>query len=52
VHTVLRSEEFAFPSAVALGGRRLLVVNSQLNAMGGQPGLPFTVVSIAVPEAW
>jgi superoxide dismutase, Cu-Zn family len=52
VHTVLRSEAFAFPSAVALGGGRLLVVNSQLNAMGGQPGLPFTVVAVAVPEAW
>lgn len=52
VHTVLRSGEFAFPTAVALGSGRLLVVNSQLNAMGGQPRLPFTVAAIAVPEAW
>lgn len=38
VHTALGSKALAFPSAVALGGGRLLVVNSQLNAMGGQPG--------------
>ena len=49
VHTILRCEEFAFPSAVALADGRLLVVNSQLDRMGGQPRLPFTVLAIALP---
>jgi sugar lactone lactonase YvrE len=52
VHTVLRSGAFAFPTAVALSRGRLLVVNGQLNEMGGRPRLPFTVVAIAIPETW
>lgn len=51
VHTVLRSGAFAFPTAVALSRGRLLVVNGQLDKMGGRPQLPFTVVAIAVPGA-
>ena len=52
VHTVLRSEAFAFPTAMALADGRLLVVNSQLDKMGGRPRLPFTVVAVAIPETW
>jgi superoxide dismutase, Cu-Zn family len=52
VHTVLRSSTFAFPTAVAVSGGRLLVVNSQLDKMGGHPRLPFTVVAVAIPETW
>jgi hypothetical protein len=37
---------------VALSRGRLLVVNGQLNEMGGRPRLPFTVVAIAIPETW
>ena len=37
---------FAFPTAVAVRGDRLLVVNGQLDRMGGHPRLPFTVVEI------
>jgi hypothetical protein len=39
-------EAFAFPTAVAVRGDRLLVVNGQLDRMGGQPRLRFTVVEI------
>lgn len=52
VHTVLRSGAFAFPTAVAVSRGRLLVVNGQLDKMGGRPKLPFTVVAIAIPETW
>jgi superoxide dismutase, Cu-Zn family len=52
VHTVLRSGAFAFPTAVAVSRGRLLVVNGQLDKMGGGPKLPFTVVAIAIPETW
>ena len=52
VHTVLRSSAFAFPTAVAVSGRRLLVTNSQLDKMGDHPRLPFTVVAVAIPETW
>jgi superoxide dismutase, Cu-Zn family len=52
VHTVLRSGAFAFPTAVAVSGGRLLVVNGQLDKMGGQPRLPFTVLAVALPETW
>lgn len=41
-------EAFAFPTAVAVRGDRLLVVNGQLDRMGGHPRLPFTVVEIPV----
>ena len=46
VRTTLRSDAFAFPTAVAVQGERLLVVNGQLDRMGGTPQLPFTVVAI------
>ena len=46
VRTTLRSDAFAFPTAVAVQGERLLVVNGQLDRMGGAPQLPFTVVAI------
>jgi superoxide dismutase, Cu-Zn family len=52
VHTILRSDGFAFPTAVAVSGGRLLVVNGQLDRMGGRPRLPFTVVAVAIPEKW
>jgi Cu-Zn family superoxide dismutase len=51
VTAVLRSDAFRFPTAVAVSGRRLLVVNAQLDAMGGRPRLPFTVVEVAAPAA-
>jgi len=43
-------EAFAFPTAVAVRGDRLLVVNGQLDQMAGDPRLPFTVVEIADPD--
>ncbi len=43
----LRSSAFAFPTAVALSAGRLLVVNGQLDKMGGAPQLPFTVAAVA-----
>ena len=46
VRTVLRSDAFAFPTAIAVRDERLLVVNSQLDKMGRAPQLPFTVVAI------
>jgi Cu-Zn family superoxide dismutase len=52
VHTILRSDAFAFPTAVAVSGGRLLVVNGQLDKMRGHPRLPFTVLVVAVPETW
>ena len=45
--TTLVSDGFAFPTAVAVGPERLLVVNGQLDRMGSEPQLPFTVVAIA-----
>ena len=42
----LRSDAFAFPTAVAVRDERLLVVNGQLDKMAGEPQLPFTVVAI------
>jgi sugar lactone lactonase YvrE len=47
LRTLLRSDAFAFPTAVAVRGDDLLVVNAQLDKMGGAPQLPFTVVAIA-----
>jgi Cu-Zn family superoxide dismutase len=52
IHTFVRSSAFAFPTAIAVSGGRLLVVNSQLDKMGGHPRLPFTVVTVAIPETW
>jgi Cu-Zn family superoxide dismutase len=46
VKTILRSDAFAFPTAIAVRDDRLLVVNSQLDKMGRAPQLPFTVVAI------
>jgi hypothetical protein len=47
VTRLLRSDAFAFPTAVTVSGRRLLAVNGQLDQMGGQPRLPFTVAVVA-----
>jgi sugar lactone lactonase YvrE len=49
VQRVLRSDGFAFPTAIAVRDDRLLVVNGQLDKMGASPSLPFTVVAIARP---
>ncbi|MCW3045788.1 MAG: superoxide dismutase copper/zinc binding protein [Solirubrobacterales bacterium] len=47
----LTSEAFAFPTALAVSGGTLLVVNAQLDRMAtGRPRLPFTVVAVAAPE--
>jgi sugar lactone lactonase YvrE len=45
----IRGDTFAFPTSVARRDDQLLVVNGQLDRMGGSPSLPFTVVAIA---AW
>jgi superoxide dismutase, Cu-Zn family len=45
VRTMLESDAFAFPTAVATQSDRLLVVNGQLDRMGAEPRLPFTVVA-------
>jgi len=50
IQLMMRSAEFAFPTAVAVRGEQLLVVNSQLDRMGATPRLPFTVVAIDQPE--
>lgn len=42
----MRSEAFAFPTAVGIDAGRLLVVNGQLDQMGGSPRLPFTVTAV------
>ena len=46
LRTILRSDAFAFPTAVARRGDELLVVNAQLDKMNSAPELPFTVVAI------
>lgn len=51
VRTFLRSDAFAFPTAVAVDNDRLLVVNGQLDKIGGDPQLPFTVAAIPVHAA-
>jgi Cu-Zn family superoxide dismutase len=50
VLATLVSDAFAFPTAVATSAGRLLVVNGQLDRMGGAPQLPFTVVAATRPE--
>lgn len=40
------SGAFAFPTAVAVRGSQLLVVNAQLDKMSGHPVLPFTAVAL------
>lgn len=49
VRAVMTSGAFAFPTAIAITGNRLLVVNAQLDKMGGTPRLPFTVAAVAFP---
>jgi len=51
VRRILTSDAFAFPTAVALRDRELLVVNGQLDKMGSGPTLPFTVAAIAAAES-
>lgn len=51
VRTMLRSDGFMFPTAVAARGDQLLVVNAQLDKIGGTPELPFTVVALTAPQA-
>jgi superoxide dismutase, Cu-Zn family len=46
VRTILRSDAFRFPTSVAVHDEWLLVVNRQLDKMGGSPELPFTVVAV------
>jgi Cu-Zn family superoxide dismutase len=50
LRAILKSEAFAFPTAVARRPNELLVVNSQLDRMQGTPRLPFTTVAITPPE--
>jgi Cu-Zn family superoxide dismutase len=47
---LLSCDAFAFPTSVAARGRELLVVNGQLDRMGGHPRLPFTVVALDIGE--
>jgi Cu-Zn family superoxide dismutase len=49
VRTMVTSDAFAFPTAVAVRDDGVLVVNGQLDKLGGQPRLPFTVVAIRAP---
>ena len=52
VRAIMTCEAFAFPTAVAAtGDGELLVVNGQLDAMGGVPRLPFTVAVLAAPDS-
>jgi hypothetical protein len=44
-------ESFMFPTTIDLYGDRLLVVNSQFDRReGGDPELPFNVVSVPLPR--
>ena len=45
----ITSPRFRFPTTVAVSGRRLLVVNSQFNARGAEPVLPFTISGVRRP---
>ena len=49
VQRVLTSDAFAFPTAVAVREDQLLIVNGQLDKIGGSPSLPFSVAAIATP---
>ena len=49
VRTMVSSDAFAFPTAVAVRDDGVLVVNGQLDKLGGEPRLPFTVVAIRAP---
>ncbi len=47
----ITDETFNFPTTAAKTDGRLLVVNSQFGAReGGEPDLPFTVSSVAIPQ--
>ena len=48
---LLTSAEFAFPTAVAVRGDQLLVVNGQLDRLGASPRLPFSVVVADLPKS-
>jgi hypothetical protein len=48
---ILRSNAFAFPTAIAVRDQRLLVVNGQLDRMSDGPRLPFTVVAVPATDA-
>jgi hypothetical protein len=50
VTTLLRGDDFAFPTSIAVRDDKLLVVNSQLDKMSGTPVLPFTVAVLDVPS--
>ncbi len=57
VDTVTTSPAFLFPTAAVIvgsdewqgGGEKLLVLNGQLDKLGGSPVLPFTITSINLP---
>lgn len=49
VQSLVRSDAFAFPTAVATRRQQLLVVNAQLDKLGGDPVLPFTVAVLPAP---
>lgn len=49
LETQITSPRFRFPTTVAVSGPRLLVVNSQFGARGGEPVLPFTVSGVRRP---
>lgn len=51
VTALLTSAEFAFPTAVAVRGDQLLVVNGQLDKMSTSPRLPFSVVAADLPRS-
>jgi superoxide dismutase, Cu-Zn family len=51
VRAMMTCEAFAFPTAVAVADGQLLVVNGQLDAMGGSPRLPFTIAVVAAPDS-
>lgn len=51
VRRTVHSAAFRFPTAIAAQPERLLVVNGQLDRMGGTPELPFSVVAIPAPPA-
>jgi hypothetical protein len=50
VRSILGSDAFAFPTAIAIRDERLLVVNGQLDKMSRAPRLPFTVVAIGTTD--
>jgi superoxide dismutase, Cu-Zn family len=49
VRGFVRSPDFRFPTAVAVAGDGLWVVNGQLDRMGATPDLPFTIATIPTP---